>query len=220
MKHPIPDGDILIHSGDFMNTGMSLLELDIFLTWFKSLPHKVKIVCCGNHDKYLELKDSKAGVLIPQGVKQFFQFEPWTKVPDKSHANIMPHVGAFTVGGIKFYHMPYTLPFMDWGFMRTEKQIERECLRIPDDIDILVSHGPAWGFMDQIDKDGIHLGCKSLLPVLARCTPKFFIHGHIHGSYGVQKFNRKTTIVNCSICNENYEPVNEPIVIKFREVSK
>jgi hypothetical protein len=48
-------------------------------------------------------------------------------------------------------------------------------------------------------------------------SPQYVIHGHIHGGYGKHKLNKKTTLANASICNEEYVPVNKPIVI---EVSK
>lgn len=51
----IPDGDILIHSGDFVNCFLpynkTLTELDTFLG---KLPHKYKIFVAGNHEGALE----------------------------------------------------------------------------------------------------------------------------------------------------------------------
>ena len=34
--------------------------------------------------------------------------------------------------------------------------------------------------------------------------PKFHVFGHIHNSYGNKKIG-KTTYINCSVCNEDYE---------------
>ena len=45
----IPDGDILIHAGDFSNCG-GLAEVRKFNEWMGSLPHKHKIVIAGNHE--------------------------------------------------------------------------------------------------------------------------------------------------------------------------
>jgi hypothetical protein len=45
----IPDGDILIHAGDFSYTGLQK-EVDEFCTFLDALPHRTKIVIAGNHD--------------------------------------------------------------------------------------------------------------------------------------------------------------------------
>ena len=48
----LPDGDVLIHSGDFSQYGINL-ETQAFLDWFASQPHRHKILIGGNHDHYL-----------------------------------------------------------------------------------------------------------------------------------------------------------------------
>ena len=45
----IPDGDVLIHAGDFTRCG-HLQEVKEFNTWLGTLPHKHKIVIAGNHE--------------------------------------------------------------------------------------------------------------------------------------------------------------------------
>lgn len=55
-RHPrlkLPDGDILIHAGDFTERGEAY-EVDPFLDWFEALPHPHKVFIAGNHDFYLE----------------------------------------------------------------------------------------------------------------------------------------------------------------------
>ena len=42
MDHVVPDGDILIHAGDFSNAGC-VSEVKNFNKWLGSLPHKHKI---------------------------------------------------------------------------------------------------------------------------------------------------------------------------------
>ena len=49
LKRTIPDGDILIHAGDFTRCG-HLQEVREFNTWLGTLPHKDKIVIAGNHE--------------------------------------------------------------------------------------------------------------------------------------------------------------------------
>jgi len=51
----LPGGDILIHSGDFMNGGYSKLEAISFFDWFDNIKnYKKKIFIAGNHDRILE----------------------------------------------------------------------------------------------------------------------------------------------------------------------
>jgi predicted phosphodiesterase len=49
----IPDGDVLVHCGDFTYKGRQE-EITDFLDWFLDLPHKNKILIAGNHDVTLE----------------------------------------------------------------------------------------------------------------------------------------------------------------------
>ena len=49
MKHEIPDGDVLIHSGDSTNIG-EISDVKDFNNFLGTLPHKHKIIISGNHD--------------------------------------------------------------------------------------------------------------------------------------------------------------------------
>lgn len=48
-KIKVPDGDVLVHTGDFTNHGTLQQTID-FAEWFASQPHKIKICVPGNHD--------------------------------------------------------------------------------------------------------------------------------------------------------------------------
>jgi len=45
----MPEGDVLIHAGDFSNVGMEKDIID-FNAWLKDMPYDHKIVIAGNHD--------------------------------------------------------------------------------------------------------------------------------------------------------------------------
>ena len=51
----IPEGDVLIHAGDFTRCG-HLQEVKEFNTWLGTLPHKHKIVIAGNHELSFDQK--------------------------------------------------------------------------------------------------------------------------------------------------------------------
>jgi predicted phosphodiesterase len=50
----LPEGDILVHAGDFMNSGFDLKEIMSFNRWLRKQPFKQRVVCAGNHDRYFQ----------------------------------------------------------------------------------------------------------------------------------------------------------------------
>jgi 3',5'-cyclic AMP phosphodiesterase CpdA len=58
----VPDGDILIHAGDATVRGTEP-EVEEFLAWFSSLPHRHKIFVAGNHDWLYERNNRFARLL-------------------------------------------------------------------------------------------------------------------------------------------------------------
>lgn len=63
----VPDGDVLLHAGDFTQVG-DVREVAAFCKWFGSLPHKRKVLVAGNHDLSLHGETyAQTGTL--QGVK-------------------------------------------------------------------------------------------------------------------------------------------------------
>ena len=87
---------------------------------------------------------------------------------------------------------------------------------IPDDADIVVTHGPAYFTGDKVlnPQYGIspHVGSPALRTKLLE-LPKLKLHvtGHIHESAGLY-FDKYVTI-NAAICDLNYVPFNKPISI-------
>lgn len=65
---------------------------------------------------------------------------------------------------------------------------------------------------------GEHLGCEELAIRLAAVKPRLHIFGHIHDGYG-RTTRRGTTFVNASICDEDYGPVNPPVVVRISSAS-
>lgn len=186
----IPDGDILIHAGDFSSHG-SIDEQELFDAFLGTLPHSHKIVVAGNHDWSL------VGVEYP---------ELWFQ-----HA-IYLQDDSVVIGGMKFYGSPWQPEFFDWAFNLPRGEALRERWdKIPDDTDVLITHGPPYGVMDQVES-GERVGCSDLLDATARCKPKLHIFGHIHEQYGVVQ-KEGTKYVNASICDVRYRPSRQCIVI-------
>jgi hypothetical protein len=55
----VPPGDVLVHAGDITMKGGKNEMLD-FDKWLGELPHKHKVVICGNHDFCFEYSAEEA----------------------------------------------------------------------------------------------------------------------------------------------------------------
>src|ERR1700684_441941 len=71
----VPDGDILIHAGDFTMFGRTKAEITDFAGWLGGLPHRYKILVPGNHEFLFEANSTgrfmfgDAQVLINEGIE-------------------------------------------------------------------------------------------------------------------------------------------------------
>ena len=197
---PVPDGDILIHSGDASIRGTED-EIVEFFAWFSQLPHKRKVFVAGNHDWMFQLENRRARMLaIEWGI---------TYLEDSS----------VDLDGLRIYGSPWQPRFFDWAFnlMRGAELAEKWAL-IPNEIDIVITHGPPNGILDAVQRDwGIdYTGCEELRKRVEEIAGfgrlKLHVFGHIHCGYGVyQGFGVK--FVNASVCDEQYNPSQPPIVI-------
>jgi Icc-related predicted phosphoesterase len=85
--------------------------------------------------------------------------------------------------------------------------------KIPLETDILITHGPPYGYQDWVDRtDADRVGCRELLKRVELVRPTVHVFGHIHEAYGVAEDNG-IQFVNASTCNGRYDPINEPILI-------
>ncbi len=192
----VPAGDTLVHCGDWTSTGKTS-EIFKFRTQIKSLPHKTKIVIAGNHDQLAELN--------PSFVREIFNEIGVIYLQDES----------VTVDGLKFYGSPYTPEFYNWSFMLPRgKPLADKWELIPDDTDVLLTHGPPLGMLDQ-NPSGDYCGCEELsLRVQQLHKLKLHVFGHIHQGYGIFDTD-ETRFVNASICTERYTPTNKPIIVEI-----
>ncbi|MHA2067516.1 MAG: metallophosphoesterase family protein, partial [Candidatus Thorarchaeota archaeon] len=58
------------------------------------------------------------------------------------------------------------------------------------------------------------VGCEAQRRWIEENQPKLVVCGHIHGGYGLGLIGN-TLVVNASICNEKYQPVNRPVVLEI-----
>jgi Icc-related predicted phosphoesterase len=117
------------------------------------------------------------------------------------------------IDGVKFWGSPITPWFHNWAFNRMRgAEIKEHWNLIPDNTNVLITHGPPYGFGDRPFGKHDRVGCEDLMSVVNRVKPKLHVFGHIHGSAGEQFFNG-THFVNASVVNEIYSVVNSPVVV-------
>ena len=115
-------------------------------------------------------------------------------------------------GGLRIYGTPYTHRYYDWAFMETEAQLAERFARIPEGLDILVSHGPPLWVCDRpAGSRGDHVGSRALYDRLRTMQnpPKHLICGHIHGGRGwgtVFCEHGSVQVWNVAGVDENYSP--------------
>ena len=204
----VPPCDIFIIAGDICPTRRETLHECLvnqerwlkneFLPWLKKIPARHKVFIAGNHDWIFELsKDA---------------------LPDFSPAIYLENSGV-EIEGIHIWGSPYSPFFCGWSFNfpeydRKVGKVSAACwAQIPENTDILVTHGPPKGYGDITYHGGRnHYGDNELLKALKRVKPKVHFFGHFHegceGEDTIMKLKYPdgtfTYCCNVSVVNENY----------------
>ena len=201
----LPGGDLLIHAGDCMNGGHRGSELIDFLDWMEHdvKGYKHKLFIAGNHDWIFENRPIQARELIKT-------YAPSVEyLQDELSCN----------EDVRMYGSPWQPEFCDWAFNlpRSGDELFEKWNDIPDEIDILVTHGPRYGYLDYTTTgSGGHVGCEALDSVILTNPPKIHVFGHVHSGYGY-KWDGKTHHINASVLNDNYKYTNQPINIEWNK---
>ncbi len=184
----VPDGDVFIHAGDFLAFGDEV-EFRRFVKWLRTLTHENKIVVAGNHDRFVAEQPLDARAMIADAGAIYLEDE------------------LVTIDKTTYYGSPWTPEFMNWAFMLPRgSEMKKKWDRIPDSLDVLITHGPPSGIMD------FDLGCEELLRRVFRATPNIHIFGHIHECSGVQEIGG-IRFINASIMDERYIITKQPVTI-------
>jgi len=188
----MPNGDILIHAGDFTMFSKSPAAIHDFNEWLAELPHQHKIVIPGNHEFFLEAEPSKRRLI--------------------SDATVLINE-SIEVMGLKIWGSPITVSA--GGAFGMSSSVDRKKLysQIPDDVDILITHGPPRGILDCSPGAVDHAGCPELSNVVTRLGPKLHIFGHIHGAHGIVSTER-TLFVNAALLGLDGDLSASAIVIR------
>lgn len=189
-------GEVLVHCGDFTKHG-DIEDVEDFAQFIAAQDFKHKIVIAGNHDWCFE--DERR--LAAEECLNYYGIY---------YLNDL----GIELEGVKFWGSPIQPAFSNWAFNRKRgEEIRRHWDLIPKDTDILLTHGPAFGILDEC-YDGVKVGCEVLLEIVEHIQPKIHAFGHIHEEYGVYEYNG-TIFVNACSLDEYYNLVNPPIVLSI-----
>lgn len=211
-KIDLPGGDLLIHAGDLMNSGRNRNDITEFCKWFDGLnQYDHKVFIAGNHDRMFEDLPEVAMQVVNSYKWIDYLQDDWLIVGDRDAHD--PNVET-----AKIYGSPWQPEFYNWAFNlpRMGEELKAKWSAIPEDTDILITHGPAQGHLDTSGPPYNEplLGCELLAARIEEIKPKIHVCGHIHGGYGY-KFHNGTHFFNASILNERYEYVNKPVTFDW-----
>lgn len=113
------------------------------------------------------------------------------------------------VFGIKFWGTPWVPNLAYWAFCANDAGLRARAALIPNDIDVLVTHGPPYGVLDHVRGAG-PVGDVSIAEAVERIQPKAVICGHIHEQHG-----QEGGVFNVSLLDDRYEMVYPPTVIEL-----
>lgn len=197
-------GDICPVSNHYLNYQLSWLNTE-FRKWLDNLSVTKVIAIAGNHDFIFE----KNPQLVPK--------LNWTYLQDNF---IYSH-------SLKIYGLPWQRRFYDWAFNLDEPELDKKYEQIPNDTNIIISHGPVYGYGDKVPRKitdeneeteevllAEHVGNRKFRERIMKTGPKLVVYGHIHSGYGQYKYF-DSMLINASLVNENYEPVNKPIYVEI-----
>jgi Icc-related predicted phosphoesterase len=191
-----PDA-ILVHAGDISYRGR-VWEVEEFIEWYASLPFKNKIMIAGNHDFLFEAEPDKYKEIIDRLGQDIIYLED----------------SGIELEGLKFWGSPVTPWFHNWAFNRVAEKINAHWNLIPNDINVLITHGPPYLTLDAT-KSGLRVGCRSLSEKIKDLTDlKIHVFGHIHEASGIVEKNG-VTYINASILDLYYEVRNSPVILSI-----
>lgn len=193
-------GDLLIIAGD-LTAKDTPEEHKVMLNWMGMQDYDEVFFIAGNHD----------GHYVNQGQFVFYGDKSFVYYIFDSYMEFWSHKEK---RGVKVYGSPWTPTFCNWHFMKDRGEpIRMMWDNIPNDTDILVTHGPPHGILDR-NSEGKSVGCHDLKKAISRIKPKYSIFGHIHEGYGEYE-DETTKYINCAHCDEYYIPHRKPVRIEI-----
>lgn len=202
----IPECDILISAGDYSSMGYEH-EVRNFHQWLNKQKATHIISVQGNHE---------------MGVEANFHLMKQIALEACPRGHFIDE-GPLEIEGINFWCSAITPFFCDWAWNRHRgEDIQGHWDKIDPKTNILVTHGPPHGILDQTSyadgtlKEG-HLGCYQLMQKVKEIKPDIHIFGHIHTQGGQEMHVDGTSFYNAAICDEFYLPTNTITIIEYEK---
>jgi len=195
----VPKGiDMIIHSGDasnYMDPIINHNEMWDFKEWWNNLEVKYKIYVAGNHDTSIE-----KGIFSKNNL-------------ENNDNSFYLENDEVEIEGLKFYGSPYQPLFGNWSFQRADNKLFKMWENIPEDTDILITHGPPKGILDLAEKPNHTLeycGDKHLFNRVIKIKPKYHLFGHIHNNgnqinVGKRVYNDITFVNSAAVTDRKFD---------------
>ena len=223
----LPGGDLLIHSGDITSLGRKD-EVERFVKWFNGIDNYTnKVFIAGNHDMTFDRE-----ILLRDKLAHFegrdkndydtscSEGKPaWLE--ELLGIHLRPNVfylenNFIEIDQIKIWGSPITPSFgYGWAFNKDRGyDINQIWNWIPNDTDIVITHGPIYGYCDRTSREGLNVGCADLYHRLNEVRPQLHFSGHIHEAYGYRQTNWGYAFNGCN-CDLSYLVNNKPMTFEY-----
>ena len=230
----LPGGDLLIHSGDISSLGRKS-EVERFVKWFNDIDNYTnKVFIAGNHDMTFDREQLLRDKLAYFEGKTEYDTECAEGKPvwleELLGIHLRPNVfyledSFVEIDGIKIWGSPITPSFgYGWAFNKDRgNDIAEVWNKIPTDSDIVITHGPIYGYRDKTYRTYQNVGCADLLHKLHEVKPHLHFSGHIHEDYGyapIQYGDWSGYAFNGCTCSLSYDAENKPITFDYNFVKR
>jgi len=230
LQEDLPGGDLLIHSGDLSSIGRRS-EVERFIKWFNKIDnYTYKVFIAGNHDLSFESEalqrrkaewfdglkeyDTPADEAKPQWLCELLELGLTDGVFYLENESI-------TIDGVKIWGSPCSPTFgRDWAFNVNRGADSIQLWnQIPEDTDIVITHGPMYGALDTAYNSGLPVGCEDLYNRLQIVKPHLHFCGHVHEGYGYKQIGDMYSFNGASVSLE-YQYRNKPISFDYNFETK
>ena len=184
-RFPLPPADVLIHTGDFSESGKKS-EIQDFNAWCASLKSRYPhiIVIYGNHEFH--------GFLYDKACAETRTAAEWHRPAGRLQKSLLPAVTVLehesvTVRGLTIFGSAWCAWHRGRAPGDASDAIEGKHRfdEIPQGVDLLLTHGPAWNVFDRLEDSASHWGSsKALRRAIEKARPRAHLFGHVHEQRG------------------------------------
>lgn len=209
----VPEGDLLVHCGDFTKSRTNKREYSDFMDWYTSLPHPTKVLIAGNRDNFMDTQASQAQGETSGGTRRTRDI-----VTHNQDIIYLQDSGfVYQKGSVRLnvWGSPWTKLYGKSGkaFQVLDSAMEDKWSRIPPETDLLITHGPPHQVCDK-NLQGEAVGCLYLREAVEkRVRPRVHLFGHIHEGYGVEEEEGILFVNAASMDKITKRLTNPPVVI-------